>query len=73
MSTYFIKELKNSGKDTKIVEKIAFGKLNKFINENTLLNQDWIMEPKKKVKDILKELAVNDLKIKEFSRIKIGE
>ena len=30
------------------------------------------MEPKK-VQDILKELAINDLKIKEFSRIKIGE
>ena len=43
-------ELKNSGKDTKIVEKIALGKLNKFIGENTLLNQEWIMEPKKKSK-----------------------
>ena len=43
-------ELKNSGKDTKIVEKIALGKLNKFIGENTLLNQEWIMEPKKKGK-----------------------
>ncbi len=28
---------------------------------------------KKKVKDVLKELAINDLKIKEFSRVKIGE
>ena len=66
-------ELKNSGKESKIAEKIADGKLNKFINENTLLNQDWIMEPKKKVKDILKELSIADLKIKEFYRLKIGE
>ena len=66
-------ELKNSGKESKIAEKIAIGKLNKFINENTLLNQDWIMEPKKKVKDILKELSITDLKIKEFYRLKIGE
>ena len=29
--------------------------------------------PKKKVKDVIKELAISDLKIKEFSRIKIGE
>ena len=35
--------------------------------------QDWVMEPKKKVKDILNELKVEDLKIKEFIRIKIGE
>ena len=41
-------ELKNSGKDSKIVDKIAAGKLNKFISENTLLNQDWIIDPKKK-------------------------
>ena len=43
-------ELKNSGKDSKIIDKIAIGKLNKFISENTLLNQEWIMEPKKKSK-----------------------
>ena len=53
-------ELKNSGKDTKIVEKIAIGKLNKFIADNTLLNQEWIMEPKKKVKDVLKEVVGKD-------------
>ena len=66
-------ELKNSGKDTKIIEKIAIGKLNKFITENTLLNQEWIMEPKKKVKDIINELNISDLKIVDFVRLKIGE
>ena len=67
-------ELKNSGKDTKIVEKIAIGKLNKFIADNTLLNQEWIMEPKKKVKDVLKEVAGKDIiEIKKFVRFKVGE
>ena len=67
-------ELKNTGKDTKIIEKIAFGKLNKFIEENTLLNQDWIMEPKKKVKDIIKEISGKDkIVIKKFIRFKVGE
>jgi len=67
-------ELKNSGKDTKIVEKIAIGKLNKFIADNTLLNQEWIMEPKKKVKDVLKEVAGKDkIEIKKFIRFKVGE
>jgi len=66
-------ELKNSGKPEDIAKKISLGKMNKFKEENALLTQAWVMEPKKKVKDILKELAVNDLKIKEFSRIKIGE
>ena len=66
-------ELKNSGKPEDIVKKISLGKMNKFKEENALLTQAWVMEPKKKVQDVLKELAINDLKIKEFSRIKIGE
>ena len=67
-------ELKNSGKDPKIIDKIAKGKLNKFIDENTLLNQEWIMEPKKKVKDIINEHAGKDnLKIINFIRFKVGE
>ena len=66
-------ELKNSGKPDDIAKKISLGKMNKFKEENALMTQAWVMEPKKKVQDVLKELAVNDLKIKEFSRIKIGE
>ena len=66
-------ELKNSGKPEDIAKKISLGKMNKFKEENSLLSQAWVMEPKKKVQDILNELAINDLKIKEFSRIKIGE
>jgi len=67
------KELMNSGKPEDIAKKISLGKMNKFKEENALLTQAWVMEPKKKVQDVLKELAINDLKIKEFSRIKIGE
>jgi elongation factor Ts len=67
-------ELKNSGKDSKIIDKIATGKLNKFISENTLLNQEWIMESKKKVKDILKSVEGKDkIRIKSFVRFKVGE
>ena len=66
-------ELKNSGKPEDIAKKISLGKMNKFKEDNALLTQAWVMEPKKKVQDIIKELSINDLKIKEFSRIKIGE
>ena len=67
-------ELKNSGKDSKIVAKIAEGKLNKFINDNTLLNQEWIIEPKKKVKEVLKETGGKDkIEVKKFIRFKVGE
>ncbi len=66
-------ELKNSGKPDEIVKKISLGKINKFKEDNSLLSQPWVMEPKKKVKDILKELNISDLKINDFFRLKIGE
>ena len=66
-------ELKSSGKSEEIVKKISLGKLNKFKEDNSLLNQAWVMEPKKKVKDIIKDLNISDLKIVDFYRLKIGE
>jgi len=66
-------ELKNTGKPGNIIKKIRIGKINKFKEENALLTQPWVMEPKKKVKEILKDLSINDLKIKDFYRLKIGE
>jgi elongation factor Ts len=66
-------ELKNSGKPEEIAKKISLGKMSKFKEENALLSQAWVMEPKKKVQNILKELSIPDLKIKEFVRFKIGE
>ena len=66
-------ELKSSGKSEEIVKKISLGKLNKFKEDNSLLNQAWVMEPKKKVKDIMKDLNISDLKIVDFYRLKIGE
>ena len=67
-------ELKNSGKDPKIIDKIALGKINKFVNDNTLLNQDWIMEPKKKVKEVIKDFSEDKtVDVVKFVRFKVGE
>ena len=67
-------EIKNSGKPDDMIDKISKGKITKFINDNTLLNQIWIMDPKKKVSDILNENKIDvDLKILEFVRFKVGE
>ena len=66
-------ELKNSGKSEEIAKKISLGKINKFKEENSLMTQDWVMEPKKKVKDVISQINIPNLKIKEFKRIKIGE
>ena len=70
----FAEELKNSGKDNKIIDKIVLGKVNKFLADNTLLNQDWIMDPQKKVKDVINEVSEKDtIKVKNFIRYKVGE
>ena len=61
-------ELSNSGKEDGMIEEISKGKLNKFISDNTLVNQIWIMDPKKKVSDILQ-----GIKVLSFIRYKVGE
>ena len=66
-------ELKNLGKPKEIAEKISLGKINKFKEDNSLLTQDWVMDPKLKVKDVLNKVDPKILKINDFIRIKIGE
>ena len=67
-------EIINSGKPKEMVEKISKGKITKFINENSLINQIWIMDPKKKVLDVLKENSFEkELKILDFVKYRVGE
>ena len=67
-------EITNSGKPTEVADKISKGKITKFLNDNSLLNQLWIMDPKKKVQDILKENSIDkDLVILDFIKYKVGE
>ena len=67
-------EIVNSGKPTEMADKISKGKISKFISDNTLLNQIWIMDPKKKVSDILNENSFDKpLKVLKFVRYKVGE
>ena len=67
-------EITNSGKPADMAEKISKGKITKFLNDNSLLNQLWIMDPKKKVSDVLKESSsTKPLQILEFVRYKVGE
>ena len=67
-------EISNSGKPPEMAEKISKGKISKFLNDNSLLNQIWIMDPKKKVSDILKENSFEkEIKVLNFIRYKVGE
>ena len=67
-------ELKNSGKKTDMIEKIANGKIKKFVSDNTLLNQVWIMDTKMKVNQIIKQHSDGEeIKVLDFVRFKVGE
>jgi elongation factor Ts len=67
-------EITNSGKPQEMTEKISKGKISKFLNDNSLLNQIWIMDPKKKVIDILKEYSLEkEIKVLDFAKYKVGE
>ena len=67
-------EITNAGKPVEMADKISKGKITKFLNENSLLNQIWIMDPKKKVSDILKEnSSKNKIIVLDFLRYKVGE
>ena len=67
-------EIINSGKPAEMAEKISKGKIAKFLNDNSLLNQIWIMDPKKKVSDILQENSTDKkIQIVDFVKFKVGE
>ena len=68
-------EITNSGKPAEVAEKISKGKISKFLNDNSLMNQIWIMDPKKKVSDVLSEKSIEKkmIKVVEFVRYKVGE
>lgn len=66
----FIKEAEESGKPAEIAEKMATGRIQKWIDENTLLGQIYIrmLDTKTQIKDALPE----GVKVKEFVRYEIG-
>jgi elongation factor Ts len=63
-------QARKEGKPEEMIEKIAEGKLNKFFKESTLLNQEFIKDNKKTIRDVLKE-ANKDLVITEFKRFSL--
>ncbi len=60
-------QARNEGKPENLLDKIAQGKLQKFIKESTLVNQEYIMEEKMTVADYLKRTD-KDLAVTGFIR-----
>jgi len=69
-------QAKELGKPDNIVDKIAEGKLNKFIKDNCLLNQPYVRDPDKSVADLLNELIAKigeNITVKRYVRFQLGE
>lgn len=64
-------QARQEGKPEEMLEKIAMGKVNKFLKENTLLNQVFVRDGKKIVRDYLKETNA-DLTVTGFKRVMLG-
>ena len=64
-------QARQQGKPEAILEKIALGKLNKFYQENTLLNQNFVKNSKQTVRDYLKGLDA-ELRVTDFKHVELG-
>ena len=68
-------QAKETGKPDNILEKIAKGKLQKFVKENCLMDQPYVRNPDITVADLLNELIAKigeNITIKRFSRFQVG-
>jgi elongation factor Ts len=72
----YIKQAENEGKPENIAKKIAEGRLNKYYEENVLLEQSYIRDPDKKIGDLIKEKIATigeNIVVKRFCRYALGE
>lgn len=66
----FIAQAEESGKPAEIIEKMIVGRMKKFVNEITLLGQDFVKDPDVTV---AKLMSNNSAKIVQFARLEVGE
>lgn len=66
-----IEQIKAEGKPAEMAEKIAVGKVNKFLKDNTLVHQPFVKDNGKSVADYLKSVDA-DLKVTAFTRVALG-
>jgi elongation factor Ts len=66
----FTEQSKQSGKPDNIIEKMVEGRIRKFYEQVVLLEQSFVIDPNKKVKDVLKE---NNSEILQYVQFTLGE
>jgi len=69
-------QAKSSGKPDKVIEKIVDGKIDKFLSDICLLEQPFIRDPEKTVKDIVSAAIAKlgeNVNVRRFARFQLGE
>jgi len=72
----FFEQAKASGKPENIIEKMVEGRIRKFYDEVVLEEQAYIMDPDKKVKQVIADAAKElgaEIKLTNYVRFKLGE
>ncbi len=72
----YAEQVKNEGKPEKMWDKIVEGKLNKFYKESTLLEQPFVKDPDRTVKELITEVAAKtgeNIVVRRFVRYALGE
>jgi len=72
----FIKQAEESGKKGPVLEKIAEGKINKFFEENCLVQQRYVKDPDQTIEALVKAQVAKlgeNISIKRFARYQVGE
>jgi elongation factor Ts len=67
---------KNANKPEDVLNKIIEGRLNKFYEENVLLDQPFVKDPSKTIGDLVKEKVASikeNISVRRFTRYKMGE
>ena len=72
----FTEQAKSQGKPDNIIEKMVEGRINKFYQESCLMDQTYIKDPDKKVRDLITEIISTlgeNISINRYIRFAIGE
>ncbi|HOK29267.1 MAG TPA: translation elongation factor Ts [bacterium] len=72
----YVTQAQNEGKPPQVIERIVQGKLEKFYQEVCLLEQPWIRDPEKKIKDIINDAIARlgeNILIRRFVRFELGK
>jgi elongation factor Ts len=72
----FAEQARSSGKPENIIEKMIGGRIDKYYGEVALVEQPWVRDPSKTIRELVKEVGKQvgaELTVRRFARFQMGE